>query len=257
MDVSAALQKLGLNRVESAIYLYLTQNGPSLGADLQTALAFQKVPTYRALKELKARGYIESLGQARNQRFAALPLATLLSRYDEQVQELRQARAGLESFMARLVDQQSDLYKQNNVKIYEGREGYRLWNEERIGKDVDMIRECGPDHFLYEFFSPEEARAYMLNYIDRRLKKNIPIRIIHDTTEAIHDYDRTDRAVLKETHAVPLPPGLTTFMSIFGNRFGFYTRQNGRYVGVIIDDPMMTQLLIWFFDNVWQNGKKV
>lgn len=256
MDISASLQKLGLNTTESAIYLYLAQNGPSYASDLQTALAFQKVPVYRALKELKAGGYIEVLGETRNQRFAALPLAKMLSRYDEQVTELRAARTGLESFMTRLADQQSELYKQNNITIYEGKAGYRLWNEQRLGKDVTIIREWGSDTFLREFFDPAEVHDYMRDYIGRRVKKGIQMRILHDVTEPLVEYDHTDPKMLKETRVAAMPPDKRVFMSTFGTRFGFYTQQQGRYMGVIIDDPMVTQMLTWLFDGMWESGQK-
>ena len=256
MDITAALQKLGLNTTESAIYLYLTQSGASLAQQIQTALALEKVPTYRALKELKARGYVEALGEARNQRFAALPLAKLLSRYDEQVSELREAKSGLEAFMTRLTDQQSELYKQNNIQIYEGKAGFRLWNEVRLGKGVAVIRECGTDGFLHEFFEPKEIRDYMQRYIKRRVAKGVCIRVLHDNSEPILDYDRSNPQILKETHTTELPRDMRAFMSIFGTQFGFYTQQQGRYVGVIIDDPMMTQMVTWLFDALWDNSEK-
>lgn len=257
MDISAALQKLGLNTTESAIYLYLTQNGPSYAAQLQTALAFQKVPVYRALKELKAGGYVETLGETRNQRFAALPPAKLLGRYDEQVAELRQARTGLEDFMTRLTDQQSELYKQNNITICEGKSGFRLWNEERLHKDVTVIREWGSDIFLHDFFDPAELHPYMRDYIARRVSKGIHMRVLHDSAEPVVDYDHSNPKVLKETHLAAMPQGTRVFMSTFGSRFGFYTQQQGRYVGVIVDDPMVTQMLSWLFDALWSASKKV
>ncbi|HSX30719.1 MAG TPA: helix-turn-helix domain-containing protein [Candidatus Saccharimonadales bacterium] len=257
MDISAALQKLGLNTTESAIYLYLTQAGVSFAPQIQTALALDKVPTYRALKELKNQGFIEALGETRNQRFIALPLAKLLSRYDEQVSELREARSGLEAFMTRLTDQQSELYKQNNVTIYEGKAGYRLWNEQRLGKGVTTIREGGSDAFILDFFSKAEVGDYMRDFIKRRVAKGINIKILHNAQEPLIDWDRSDPAILKETRSLTMPDGLQAYMSIFGNKFGFYTLQAGRYLGVIIDDPMTAQMMTWFFDGMWESGKKV
>ena len=257
MDVTRALQKLGLNTTEAAIYLYLAQQEPCSGPQIQAALAFQKVPTYRALKALRTRGLIEAFGESRNQRFGALPLAKLLSRYDEQLQELSEARRGLESFMARLSERQDDLYKQKNITIYEGRSGYRLWTQERLRGDVKVIRECGRDDFLHELFPPEEVRGFMEQYIERRVAKGIAMHLLHDSNETLIDYDHSDPAKLKETRTTKLPRELTSFISIFGSRFGFYTKRQGMYMGVIIDDAMLADMLAFFFDSLWQNSKQV
>ena len=139
MDAVDALEALDITPTESAIYLFLLQNGPSYGSQLQIALELQKVPVYRALKALKAKDYIEALGETRNQRFAARPVQTLLDAYDAKAKQLASAKQELESLITTLASHQNNLYKQNRIKIYEGKEGFRLWDEARIGKDVDII----------------------------------------------------------------------------------------------------------------------
>ena len=256
MDISSALEKLGLSQTESNIYLFLLRNGPRHATHIQAALELQKVPAYRALNALKAKGCIDALGETRNQRFAARPVQTLLDKYDAQAKELAQARTSLESLVHTLANQQNELYKQNKIQIYEGVEGYRLWSEERLRGDVQVIRECGYDSFLHEFFSPEEVRGHMQRYIARRVRKGIHMRCFHHAGEPLIDYDCSDPAKLKETRSVQLPKGIA-FISVFGSRFGFYTRQDGKYVGAIIDDAMLARTIEFFFDALWQHGKKI
>ena len=257
MNTSEALQELGLSSTESAVYLFLLRNGTTSGPQLQAALALEKVPIYRALGNLKSKDYVTSIGETRNQKFAAQPLTKLLERYDERMQELTNARAGLETFMRTVAEQQQELYKQNKIQIFEGKDGYRLWNEERLRKDVTIIREGGSDAFVSSFFAPDELGDYMRGYIKRRAKKGIAIRILHDSSEQLRDWDQSSTAILKETRSLPMPSGLPVYISTFGTRFGFYTEQEGKYLGVIIDDPMLTTLMDWFFDNLWENGSKV
>lgn len=255
MNVAVALKRLGLSAPESQVYLFLLQHGQSSAPHIQAALAMDKVAVYRALSELQNKQYIERLGETRNQQFVAQPLEKLLDGYDSRIKELSDARNEIQEFMESVVSKRHDLYRQHNIQIYEGIEGYRLWNDERLKDGVSLIREYGRNDFLEQFFAPEEVEPYMQAYIKRRVSKNIPIRILADANAPVPERDRSNENTLKESRAVPMPEGLDSFMSVFGDKVGFYSKQADEYFGIIIDDRMLSIMLCAFFDSLWSQGR--
>lgn len=256
MKMQSALKELGLNANEAAVYLFLVQNGARYATQIQAALGMDKVPVYRALSALKDKEYVHSIGETRNQQFAARPIQKLLAKYDQRAEQLAAARLDIETFVRNLADKQHELYKENKIQVFEGTEGYRLWNEERLRGRVDTIREFGQNIFLEEFFSPAEFDEYMRAYIKRRVAKGIRIMSMGDARR-LRDFDASAPALLKEQRVVNTPENMDIFMSTFGSRFGFYTRQGGRYLGIIIDDSMLAMMITMFFDAMWDKGQKI
>jgi sugar-specific transcriptional regulator TrmB len=255
MNIAIALKRLGLGAPESQVYLFLLQHGQSSAPHIQAALTMEKVAVYRALSELQNKQYIERFGETRNQQFLAQPLEKLLESYDNSIKELSDARNEVQEFMEDVLAKRHDLYRQHNIQIFEGVEGYRVWNDERLKSSVSLIREYGRNDFLEQFFAPEEVEPYMQAYIKRRVSKSIPIRILTDANAPVPERDRSNGRTLKESRAVPMPEGLDSFMSIFGNKVGFYSKQANEYFGIIIDDRMLSIMLCAFFDSLWSQGK--
>lgn len=257
MSIELSLKRLGLSAPEARVYVFLVQHGQSSAPQIQSALGMDKVGVYRALAELEKKDYVERLGETRNQQFVARPAEKLLERYDQQMQQLSSARSDVEQFMQDILDNRHDLYKNHNIQVYEGVEGYRVWNDERLKGSVDVIREYGRNDFLEQFFRPDETEAYMQAYIQRRVAKNIPIRVLADANSDVPERDRSNAATLKEARAIAMPSDLDGFMSVFGDRIGFYTKQSGEYLGIIIQDKMLAKMMAIFFDALWEHGKGV
>jgi sugar-specific transcriptional regulator TrmB len=257
MNIHVALKRLGLSASAANVYLFLLQHGRSTSPQIQSALTMDKVVTYRALSELESSGYIERLGATRGQQFVARPIEILLERYDQEARKIAEAKNDVEMFMKDVVAKRQDLYKQHNIQVYEGVEGYRVWMDERLSGNADVIREYGRDDFVSQFFAPDEIDSYMDAYIQRRVAKSIHIQVIADAGTDLPKRDYSDEAILKQTRTVAMPAHLDGFMSVFGNRVGFYTKQSGEYLGIIIEDSMLASMMKIFFDSLWSQGKEV
>lgn len=254
MDYISALAELGLTPTESDIYLFLLQNGRCSAMQIQGALNLDKVPVYRALATLRDKGYAESLGETRNQIFVAAPIQTMLSKYDERAQSLAAARKGIASLVHELSHKQHALYKENRITIYEGLDGYKLWNEDRIQSADKVIRELGQNIFFEQFFPTNKAYTeYIENYIKRRVSKGITVRLMGESTRNAPQF-RSSAEKMKDIRMIDLPDKIDALISVFGNKFSFYTMQSGKYIGVTVDDPMLASMMTIFFDALWQQG---
>jgi sugar-specific transcriptional regulator TrmB len=75
-QASDNLEKLGMSRLESRIYLELLVRGPRKASDLASAITINRIDVYRALKNLRRRGILE-VAFTRPLRFSAVEPGTL------------------------------------------------------------------------------------------------------------------------------------------------------------------------------------
>jgi sugar-specific transcriptional regulator TrmB len=250
------LAEIGMTEIESRIYLFLVQQGPSLGSQIQIGLNFTKVPVYRALDALKRGGFVRSVGESRNQKFIAADPDQILKSYDQRMKSLIVARSQFE-LMSRSLIQPSQLYKDNRITVYEGKPGYRLWMEQRLQGHDHEICEFGSNTFVEQFFdSTADMDHYMNEYIARRIQKRIYLRTL-GTSQRLHGFDVSSPEFLKEQRTVPADAGDEALFSIFSGKVGFYTRNNDQYLGVIVDDQLIASLMLRFFNALWAGASVV
>jgi len=77
-DILACLQNLGLNKREMQTYLFLAKSGAQPTSSAYKRLKIDRVQTYRILKKLQEKGFIEATLE-RPTRFAIVPFEHLLS----------------------------------------------------------------------------------------------------------------------------------------------------------------------------------
>lgn len=253
-----SLQKLGLSETEAAVFLFLTQHGPSSGPQIQAALDIPKVPAYRALNSLDARDLVMTTGDKRRQRYIAQPSDMLLKQYDNDIAELRQAKAEMQTFVESQGSQDSQLYKERKVQVYEGIEGYRLWINERLRDEGIIIRQIADSRFWQDFSaSPAVGEANTARDAAKRAAKGIELRSIFTRKADLPQHARTDLDNLKLTRYLAMPSTPTINLSMFGSRVGYFSGDGETYRGVIIEDKMLASLLIIIFDILWEQSETV
>lgn len=258
MSESIVLEKLGLTPNESLVYRHLLASQVLQTAqELILALSIDKVSVYRALKSLEQQNLINVTGEARNHKYRVSPTKNLLDKYNSKVHELSSLRDQLEDLVNSAANEQSEHYQRHNIQVYKGLEGYKTWNAERLKRGGSLNREFGSRKFLGELFGDDNARRkYMLGYITARVKKGIYLRSLTMLPAELEDFDKTDPALLKEKRLIKLSEELVLIMSVFGDSFGFYTKQGGEYLGVIISDPLLAKMIATVFDALWEQGEK-
>lgn len=256
MQSLASLQQLGLSEPEAAVYMFLAQNGPSSAPQVQAALGLDKVPAYRALGSLDARDLIITTGDKRRQRYIAQPATKLLHQYDRHIDELRHAKAEMQAFIESLSDKDNQLYKQRNIQVLDGIEGYRLWINERLRDDVRVIRQISSSKFWQDFNARGIATNDTLHDGDKRAAKGIELRSIFTSRDnPKHSVTRPDN--LKYTRYLALPAVPAINLSTFGPRVGYYSADGDTRRGVIIEDKLFANLLVVIFDLLWEQAEQV
>jgi sugar-specific transcriptional regulator TrmB len=98
--VLKTLRDLGLTRLDSKVYIYLSKKGPHKGKDISIALKIQKQQLYRSLKKLQSKAVV-SCTIEHPARFSAVPFESVLDLFIkaklEEAQVIQQEKSELVS----------------------------------------------------------------------------------------------------------------------------------------------------------------
>ena len=259
MKEDNVLEELGLTPNESSVYKYLLSNQAVQSAqDIILALSMDKVSAYRALKSLTNQRLISTTGETRNYKYRVSPTKNLLDKYNVKVHELSSLREQLDDLISAATRQQHNFYQKHNVQVFKGLDGYKQWNNERLKGSTSVIREFGSIEFLDSLFGNKTVKTnYMRSFIKERVKRKISMMSLAIYPTTLATYDSSSAKILKEQRTIKLEDDIQAYMSIFGDSFGFYTKQGNEYIGVIIRDPILTRMIIVFFNALWAKGDVV
>lgn len=258
MSDNNVLENLGLTPNESKVYQYLlSKQSVQSASDIITALSLDKVSTYRALKSLEQQNLLNVSGEKRTQRYQISTTQNLYKKYEEKVQGLTSLRSQLDQLITNATSQQYDFYLNNKIKIYKGLSGYKQWMHERL-KNTSSIQEFGDSGLLKEMFDDvKEMDEYILSYINKRVEQKISVQSLLSRPKQLMRFDKTNKKLLKEQKIIPALDEFSGFMSVFGDSFGFYTKQGGEYLGVILNDPLLAGMMKVLFNTLWIQGETI
>lgn len=188
MDIDEALQVLGLNKKQSAVYVALLQLGKATAYGVATKSGLKKPTTYVILDELIDKGLVQKVPRAKKMHFVARPPEEAFAVAEEKLQTAKSilpeltALAGTHraSVRARYFEGP----KQVRDAYFEALEGE---GTEILGWISDTVfREVGGKE-LYKEFQP------------KRIQKGIRSKLIVPNTEIMKKYASDDTQTLKET----------------------------------------------------------
>lgn len=259
MSENNVLNQLGLTPNEERVYLFLLNTQIEHSAsDVVSVLGMDKVSVYRALKSLQQQELIGVSGETRNQQYRVNSSKRLFEKYNKQVQALTGLRDQLEELVQSATSKQNEFYRSQRIRIYKGLDGYKKWNNDRLQKGVKEIYEFSGGAILEKLFhNTPGQQKYLRSFIEARLKCKARMFSLMSAGIERAPYDLSSNELMKEQRIIRLKTEMDGFMSIFGDNFGFYTKQGEEYIGVIINDPILANMMKITFNVLWEQGEEV
>jgi len=260
MNINNSLTNLGLTQNEIDIYSYILNNKAVSGKEVYKDISMDKSSFYRALKSLENRNLIYSSGETRNQMFKASPFSNIQKYIKIRKQELNKASKEINNFIQNIEKYTKEKYKDKNIKIFEGEDAYYSFMNEILKEKNIIFRDLSAGCKNTFKFAKSKINYYkFMNYfIKERLKRNIKIRILLDSTNKnIDKYDQSCRETLKEARIYKGIFNLNCFLNTFGDKSGFFTEKSNKFWAVIIKDEFITELLNSLFDIIWADSRKI
>jgi sugar-specific transcriptional regulator TrmB len=252
-DIYESLEKLGLTRNEVTIYKYLLRKGVSTGAQIWAENSLDKSSAYRAIGQLQEKRLIYAIGETRNQKFTAYPVEALIELHNKVEKNLSNVRDDIDKFVVDINEYAKENYKSSRIQLFEGEEGYKLFVKQRLSGHVDLMRQLGsavpvtPDYLVT-----------LSDFMKDRVKREIPIRIlIGDEVHRIEAIDKSDLSALKETRQVKGMLSKEVGIVTHGDSVSIFTREDGKFLGLVIKDRLITSAFNMMYDILWNSGKSI
>ncbi len=251
------LTHLGLTQNESEIYLFLLQNGLMSGNQIYSQLNLDKSSCYRSLQRLIQQNLVFKTGEERNQQFAANDYSVVLDLFEQKKSEIGLAKNEMSVVFANLQSYYESHYKRHNVTIFQGDDAYYRWMMARLSPETTIIREIAERELVEPIIGSSIYEAYMNDYIQKRVARKIPIKVLISTSSVTDAIDITSTKMLKERRVLPQGFEIKSVVSMWGNSIGFVSQQNGKLLAVVIHDQWVNHIVTSMFDLIWATSRGV
>jgi len=194
MDKNKILEKIGLTKNESAIYLALLELGTSTISQISEKTSIHRPLIYKAIPSLLDKKLITKTHKLKSVVFGAEPPNRLESMFDDLKIDFFETLPDLE-------DTYNSSEKRPKVRFLEGKDGTK-----RIFDDV--VRSLKTGDVFYRYSSSKEGREKQDKYLPRIYRK-------------MRDEKKLQREVITNPQtAIQKKPNLDRFVKIMPNDFG-------------------------------------
>ncbi|MFA7253742.1 MAG: helix-turn-helix domain-containing protein [Patescibacteria group bacterium] len=247
------LSRAGLSEKEAIVYEVLLSSGQLGVRDLTPKTPYKRGDLYNILYSLRDKSVIEQTIKNKKIQFRPRDPYRLKEYIVDQEQKFREADSLIDSVLPGL----SEMFKMTTerpvVRVMEGYEGIKELYEDtlKVGKPIDAFLEAAES-------DPKVWRWLRDHYVERRVKANIPARVIVSSGEDKNtaDYLAHDKTELRETRVVK--KSLFTCkleIQIYGNKVSFCNyNKDDVLVAVIIDNKNIAESMRGLFELAWRGA---
>jgi sugar-specific transcriptional regulator TrmB len=230
-----SLNKAGLTRVESRVYLTLIDLGPSLAGQISKKSGIHRRTIYDALDRLAEKGLISYIVKNNRKYFEASSPSRILDLEKEKEEQIQAELPELMQLFAKTKAKEETLF-------YRGKDGLKTAFEDQIneGKEI-LVLGASPE-------AGEIMQFYFRWYNKRRQEKKIKIKFIAnlDAKGKIH-------APLSEIRYLPdLGPAA---INIYADKVAIILWSRERPLAVIIKNRDISDSYRIFFEHMWKTAK--
>lgn len=236
------LKEIGLTDNEAKVYFISLSLGPSTVLTISKASGVKRTTTYSAIQSLQQRGLmnIELRG------FKKLYTAESPEKLKDVLEQRKQLfTTNLDEFLA--------LYNlkggESFIKYHEGLESVKTVYEKLI-KDIKPNEEylaIGGQEQWYKLDS-----AYFQDFIERRAKLNLRIRLLFQDSEIAHEHKRLEQNYNEKVKILPTKTSLTTNMVITPQRVVIH-QLTQPIIAIVIENKSIIQMQREMFEIIWNS----
>lgn len=260
LNIHSLVNAFGLSQSESEVFEHLLQYGAIKAVELRKILHLDRAPFYRTLSSLEAKNLLVISGSLRQQVVELQSLDSIKLSLDQKKQELDSARKSLSSLLVNMKELRDKRYHRENVEIFSGDNAYLESMQSILKGGGKLLRDITPDSdTLYRMAGGKSKYESIVKLIKtERLKKNISIQILFDNqAKNIDELSATNPDTLKETRKHDGNLKLDCYLNTCGSRSLFYTKDSTGSWGIVLKDPLITNLLNSLFDVIWKLSKSL
>lgn len=240
------LQAAGLTPGEAQIYELLLNMGPSPAQIILKKTELKRGNVYNILDSLAKKGLVTLDEAGKKTVFKPVSPNALNDLMAKQEESTRQGKRQIEDVFENLRSLYALTQEKPVIRYFEGLEGIKAVT-------YDTLRAKG---LILSYIDSESVEALKgwndSDYVKKRRDLGIKKRIIDRNSQVARDYYRAHTDSLTEVRlASSQVAGFKTAMQVYNDSVSYVTLEQGKMIGVIIDDARIAALHRSMFESLW------
>lgn len=245
------LLKSGLSAEQAVIYEVLLKNGPLPAGEISKKALLKRGLTYKVLDELIKLGLVNKNNKTKVLRFEPTHPLRLKELAESKEQEARVAQEALAGVISNLVSDFNLISGKPGVQYFEGAAAIRILADDTLKSGNEVLTYL--DYEVMDKYLPAENARY----IAERVKKGIYKRIIGPDNLYVRSLEAKLKKNLVSMRLIPKSSvPFTSIVQIYDKKVSFLSYDERRRIGVIIDDPFISQMHRTLFEALWEKAER-
>ncbi len=242
------LEKLGLTKNESIVYLTLVKSGSIKTAEILKKSGLNSGRIYDTLESLKHKGLVSESSINGIKHFTASPPDQLKVYFQQRLNQLKKEEPIIEKAIPKLNKIRNISIKESRTTIYTGLRGLKTAIDEafeKVGKD-DEILAMGVTSL-----KDENINQFWINWSPKRINKKIVAKhLFSETSDFYKEFKK-----MKYTEAKILEGITPVTIDIFGTKTILIMNYKDPISCILIQDENIVQSFRQFFYQLWKIAK--
>lgn len=245
-EYNTLLEKFGLNKKESALYIALLELGQAEVSAIAMNAGIKRPTAYFVLRDLETKGFVSFILSGKTKKFVAEDPKKLLALEKSKITDLETAMPGLLGLTIK------NQYRPG-VRFFSGKAGVKAVYEETLlqtpGTEMLSIGNAQ---------SIEESIPGFADwYIKRRAGGGISMRAVTPDTPSMANIKQRDAVELRHTRLLdPSQFTAAVEINIYGNKVSAVSVVENELVGIIIESKILALAQRQLFEILWNNAKE-
>jgi sugar-specific transcriptional regulator TrmB len=248
------LQKLGLGKYESQIYLALLKLGESPAKPIIEETNLHRQIIYDALDKLIAKGFVSYVLQANRKYFKASSPKKFIELFDEQEKELEEKKSEFDKLLPKLEKLNVSSVDEQGATTYKGEKGIRALLDDMIEDSKEEILTIGASQIEAESFQKQlNINLPRFHNFREKQRQSLKILLSEKMKKRAKEIDKQ-----KYTSVKLLSEEFTSNMStnIYGDKVSIILWGSQPF-GILINSKEIAVAQKKYFDLLWKAGKKL
>lgn len=237
------LRDYGFSEKEARVYIATLTLGYGTANEIAEKAELVRTTTYDLLKLLKERGFVSVIEKNNVLVFEASNPNKLTQNLEEKKQKIKQVIPHLSKL-------KENLPLKPKVKFYEGKEGLKTVFQEILNAKSPLVAYSNNEYMVHllPFFS--------LNFINKRVEKKIPIRILSEDSEITTNLlKKKDKKEYRETRIIKELNQVAINQYVYGDSVALLGSKENEPAGIIIKHKDFADCQKIIFERLWKQAK--
>ncbi|MBU2523925.1 hypothetical protein KKG71_01905 [Patescibacteria group bacterium] len=250
MELTKLLEKIGLKKKESQIYLNLLEYGPSPASLIASKVNLKRTTIYHIIEDLIKRGFVKKTIHHNITYFNPVNPEQIDNLIDTKINYLNNIKKDLKTHLAVLQTLQNKPIEKPKITYFEGVEGAQKAYDDILTAESTVLEINLPDD-VHKSLSEE----WVENFVKKRIEKKVFLKAIIPDTPVCLEYVNKDSGEYRQTIALPkeLKLPMHSSISIYDNKINIINLKKS-IIGIIIENKYLAETMKSLYKLAWETA---